>query len=209
MSSKYKELSKTEKANVTQNFKRGTQQEKGEAQINGILILAWIHCFIALITLCAVEASYVWTSPNLPLADVPFYDHSWAPWKSDRWNFLHIMIVLLIPIYFVPVIILLTITSKPFNAGLYALQFIASIFFCILDYGLLIMWIIFWARCSFYAVCRNEDILVNPSTPTIYFYFLFFGHLCLTITSSVIPLLAWFTRHTMRSLMWEADFKGR
>ena len=106
------------------------------------------------------------------------------------WEVEHIFFLINIPMYIIPAITLLTLATNPTSRVIVWFHKIVIVIILVWDAGMLVWNGIKWGYCDTYALCHNQNPAGSPSTPVLYWYFLFFGHIVMLAMTAVLALVS-------------------
>lgn len=148
-----------------------------------VVFLAWVHILMALAVLFMVMPGFTWIDPNLPASSVPFYQNVTAralkPWRSARWNVMHIFFMMQIPVYILPAVFAFTFAANGSSALLHRLHFLMCVV-AMVFIGAMFGWDVYkLIRCEEWIECLNHSPLVPLRRPSMYYWFEFFGRIAM------------------------------
>jgi hypothetical protein len=143
------------------------------------LLYAWVYLFVVMTVLFVTLGSIVWTNNYLTQGDVPYYS-TVKPWTAERWNADHIMLMLSIPMYLIPLALQFTFIAKPTESSFFLNVIVSGV----IAFIWLANWIylcVKWGQCDQWAMCVNEDPFGNPGAPNNWWYAIYFGNLVMVV----------------------------
>lgn len=166
----------------------------------------WVYALACMTVMFTTLGSYTWIEGSLLKTAVPAYDdiHLGDDWKYEKWGAIHIFLMLNLPMYLIPLMTTATFLINPFSNGVFFVHFLICLVILIL-WGLLgVIWGgIKWGQCTEWVECANQE--TASTTPNIYWYFFYFGHIFIMAFLFVLLICSCFMRRFIYS-KWNMFF---
>ena len=83
-----------------------------------------VFLMVAFVALCGTVGSFAWTNANLSASDIPYYDAAMEDLHGERWNFAHLLLVLQIPMFILPILGSLFVIAEPYRRAMYVVHYV-------------------------------------------------------------------------------------